>query len=82
MGQNDFFCSFLRGDNEDDGESLARVASTQDSEGEGTGVCRTTPWSQWSECSSSCGIGITMRTRTFIDHQGRKKCPHITIGKI
>lgn len=50
--------------------------------GEGIGVCRTTPWTEFSPCSVTCGIGISMRTRTFIDHAGRKKCPHITIGKM
>jgi hypothetical protein len=31
---------------------------------------------------ATCGVGISMRTRTFIDRAGRKKCPHITVGKI
>lgn len=43
------------------------------------GVCRTSRWSPWSECSASCGIGISMRTRTFLDNMGRKKCPHIVV---
>lgn len=42
-------------------------------------MCRTSRWSPWSECSASCGIGISMRTRTFLDNMGRKRCPHITI---
>lgn len=50
--------------------------------GDGIGVCRTTPWTDWSPCSASCGIGISMRTRTFIEHAGRKKCPHVSIGKL
>lgn len=69
------------GDDNDDGDSLIRAAATVDEEGEGTGFCKTTKWSEWSDCSASCGIGITMRTRTFIDHQGRKKCPHISVGR-
>uniref|UniRef100_A0A1B0BH79 Spondin-like TSP1 domain-containing protein n=1 Tax=Glossina palpalis gambiensis TaxID=67801 RepID=A0A1B0BH79_9MUSC len=36
-------------------------------------------WSARSECSASCGIGITMRTRSFINHLERKRCPHINI---
>lgn len=53
-----------------------------DSAGEGIGVCRTTPWTEWSPCSATCGIGISMRTRTFVDYTGRKKCPHISVGKM
>nr|CAD7439236.1 unnamed protein product [Timema bartmani] len=43
------------------------------------GVCSTTPWSQLSECSVSCGVGLAMRTRRFLDRMGRKKCPHVSL---
>ncbi|XP_012263260.2 spondin-1 [Athalia rosae] len=43
------------------------------------GICETTDWSVWSECSSSCGIGFKMRTRRFRNRMGRKKCPHVQI---
>lgn len=64
---------------EDEGENLANSQSLVGDNGEGAGLCKTSPWSVWSECSASCGIGITMRTRTFVNHLGRKRCPHITI---
>ncbi|XP_017837204.1 spondin-1 [Drosophila busckii] len=64
---------------EDEGENLANSQSLVSDNGEGVGLCKTTPWSVWSDCSASCGIGITMRTRTFVNPQGRKRCPHISI---
>ncbi|XP_055854863.1 spondin-1 [Episyrphus balteatus] len=64
---------------DDEGENLAKSQISAGDDGEGAGVCKTTPWADWSECSASCGIGITMRTRTFINHLGRKRCPHVTI---
>lgn len=67
-------------DAEDSSENLAESESTVNEQGEGVGVCRTVRWSDWSECSATCGIGISMRTRTFLDHRGRKKCPHISVG--
>lgn len=79
MFKNIYFLA-LRADPDDDGDVLNRAGDTVNEDGEGTGVCRTTSWAAWSECSATCGIGITMRTRTFIDHQGRKKCPHISVG--
>lgn len=68
-------------DDDDPEENLGLSSANVDAAGEGVGVCRTTPWTDWSPCSATCGIGISMRTRTFIEHAGRKKCPHITIGK-
>ncbi|KAI9582876.1 spondin-1 [Glossina fuscipes] len=66
-------------EDEEEGENLAKSISPVNENGEGNGLCQTTHWSAWSECSASCGIGITMRTRAFINHLGRKRCPHISI---
>lgn len=30
-------------------------------------ACETTPWSEWSECSSKCGAGKKRRNRVYID---------------
>ncbi|CRK89994.1 CLUMA_CG003720, isoform A [Clunio marinus] len=64
---------------DDSSENLALSEATVNEQGEGLGICKTTRWSDWSECSATCGVGITMRTRTFLDRVGRKKCPHITV---
>ena len=45
--------------------------------GNNDAFCETTDWGHWSECSSSCGVGIKMRTRRFKDRMGRKRCPHV-----
>lgn len=66
-------------EDEDEGENLANSQSLVSANGEGAGICTTSAWSGWSECSSSCGVGITMRTRSFINHQGRKHCPHVAV---
>lgn len=68
-----------RSESEDSSEDIRKIAAAVDDNGEGIGVCQTTRWSEWSECSATCGIGVSMRTRTFINHVGRKKCPHISV---
>ncbi|KAK4887775.1 hypothetical protein RN001_004046 [Aquatica leii] len=41
------------------------------------GVCATSEWGPWTDCSSTCGVGFISRNRHFVDKKGRKKCPHI-----
>lgn len=36
---------------DDSSENLANSDATVNEQGEGLGVCRTTRWSDWSECS-------------------------------
>lgn len=41
--------------------------------------CQISDWGAWSECSASCGPGLTMRTRKLINRSNRKKCNHIPL---
>lgn len=57
------------------GESV--VEDSQEKVEDNEGICKTTLWTEWSECSETCGIGVKSRTRGFVDPAGRKKCQHI-----
>jgi hypothetical protein len=46
---------------------------------ENEGICTTTPWGPWSECSVTCSMGTSVHTRRFLDRLGRKKCPHVSV---
>lgn len=36
-------------------------------------VCDTGPWSEWDECSASCGKGYSNRNRQFINPEDAYK---------
>ncbi|XP_075972312.1 extracellular matrix protein f-spondin [Anticarsia gemmatalis] len=41
--------------------------------------CQTTEWGPWGECSVTCGVGVSVRRRQFLNHMGLKKCPLVQI---
>ncbi|KAL0884286.1 hypothetical protein ABMA27_016271 [Loxostege sticticalis] len=59
------------GDNATGDEEDLTLGAVEDNQG----VCRTSEWGPWSECSVTCGIGVSTRRRHFLDRMGPKKCP-------
>lgn len=52
-------------DSEDSSENLAQSEATVNEQGEGLGICKTTRWSEYSECS---GIKKTSQKRITFFH--------------
>ena len=50
-----------------------------DNECVGDVSCATTPWSDWSECSVTCGKGYKTRTRLFANRMARKVCSQVDL---
>lgn len=63
---------FFRGEEENDDDAISSRSGSDP-------LCETTEWSEWSECSNTCGIGVKMRTRRFRDRRGRKRCPLVSL---
>ncbi|XP_004927733.1 spondin-1 [Bombyx mori] len=63
------------GDGEGDSEADSVGTPVEDLDG----VCKTYDWGSWSECSVTCGVGISTRRRQFVNHMGLKKCPLVQI---
>lgn len=63
------------GDNTNVDDTENNAAPIEDIEG----ICKTSEWGTWSECSVTCGIGISTRRRHFINQMGIKKCPLVQI---
>jgi spondin-1 len=55
---------------DDSSENLALSEATVNEAGEGLGVCKTTRWSDWSECSGNIKLLIKMDLREKV----RNKC--------
>ncbi|KOB71744.1 putative f-spondin [Operophtera brumata] len=59
------------GDNAAEAELVSPAGGAEDA----SGVCGTSAWGVWSECSVTCGVGVSTRRRHFINPMGPKKCP-------
>lgn len=64
-----------RGDRAAEAEAELAVAGLD------AGVCATSDWDAWSECSATCGVGMATRRRHFLNRMGLKKCPLVQTGE-
>ncbi|CAH2092340.1 unnamed protein product [Euphydryas editha] len=63
------------GDDANEAESDLEVAPVETV----GGICETSEWGPWSECSVTCGVGVSTRRRHFRNQMGIKKCPLVQI---
>lgn len=69
-------CAIARGDSgvpEDSDNNATPIEANE-------GICETSEWGPWSECSVTCGVGVSTRRRHFRNHMGIKKCPLVATG--
>lgn len=63
------------------GTGVGEISEEQpELESQPEGICSVTVWGEWSPCSVSCGKGLKMRRRHFLDRMGPKKCFDVELG--
>ncbi|XP_052738249.1 spondin-1 [Bicyclus anynana] len=69
------------GDSANEADSEYEAEAGASAGAEAAGICRTSEWGAWSECSVTCGVGISTRRRHFLNQMGLKKCPLVHVDE-